>query len=111
MPDVSRVYHRPYNGMHSDSLYRENLFNRARKTNLLPFPALKNIQSVVTRERYYDDIIQAIRNSKEFPNLNMCFSNNTIMYPNTEGYGLRVFYLNFIVFAVGSIKKETSVTK
>lgn len=34
IPDVSRVFHRPYDLSKSDFSYLKNLFNRKRKTNL-----------------------------------------------------------------------------
>ena len=52
MPDVSRSYRRPYSGINSDRSFLENLFNRPRKTSLLPFPDISDLDVLVDKESY-----------------------------------------------------------
>lgn len=85
MPDVSRSYRRPYSGINSDRSFLENLFNRARKTNLIPFPEIDNLNDLANKEDYDKSIKRDLTKAFEFTNLINCEANSLIVYPPQKG--------------------------
>ncbi|CAF0720231.1 unnamed protein product [Brachionus calyciflorus] len=92
IPDVSRVFRRPYDISSEDYSYLNNLFNRKRKTNLVPFPEIYELESLVSREKYENFLKEILKKSSEFPNHQTCFSNSSITLPQTNKEYYKIVY-------------------
>ena len=87
LPDVSRSYRRPYTGINNDRVFLENLFNRPRKTNLIPFPDLQNVEVLTTKETYENWIKKDLKNAVEFKDLSNCDKKDGLASYNTKENG------------------------
>ena len=85
MPDVSRSYRRPYSGINSDRSFLENLFNRPRKTSLIPFPDISDLDVLVNKENYDNSIKFQLLKALEFTNLKNCDTDGLIIFPKEKG--------------------------
>jgi hypothetical protein len=70
--------------MHDDAIYREDLFNRQRKTNLLPFPKILNIETLAGSHAYDQSLIEYLKQSAKTEIANSCFTHNQIQLPSVE---------------------------
>ena len=82
IPDVSRVFRRPFIGIHSESRYLDALFNRHRKTNLLPFPDIEDRAELATQSSYDAFIKSKLNSAIEFPGVQKCYSESKIEFPD-----------------------------
>lgn len=92
IPDVSRIFHRPYDLSKSDFSYLKSLFNRKRKTNLIPFPELIDLDSLESFNKYKAFLIDKLKTAIPFPNYQTCFSNQTVNLPKTINQYYKITY-------------------
>lgn len=92
MPDVSRVFRRPYDVSSHDFIYLSNLFNRRRKTNLVPFPKLE-LTGLETKASYENYLIKLINRASDFPNIDSCYkSGNISLSAGTKNVNYKIVY-------------------
>lgn len=82
IPDVSRSYRRAYNSINADFAYIDNLFNRQRQTNLLPFAEIDNIEYLSDKSKYEKHLKDKLLQSIDFPNITKCYTDGRIDYPS-----------------------------
>jgi hypothetical protein len=86
IPDVSRSYRRPYNGINSDRSFLDNLLNRQRKTNLLPFPEINNLDSLTGKENYEKSLKNDLIKAVEIKNTSAaCNDNGEMIHQKEKG--------------------------
>ena len=90
IPDVSRVHYKYYSGFHNDSSYRENIFNRKRKTTN-SLNEIFEVDSLAKRKIYESYIVEKIKNSIDFPNIDSCFVDGILKFPTTNGLIFLIF--------------------
>ncbi len=94
IPDVSRVHYKYYSGFHNDSSYRENIFNRKRKTTNSPNEIFE-LDSLANRKIYESSVVEKIKNSIDFPNIDSCFVDGILKFPTTNGLIILKFGIIF----------------
>ena len=76
-PDVSRIF---YSGPKD---FNKIFFNKRKYFQIDKFNMISNVQRLSNLE--YDSLVKEIvRNAVDFPNLNNCFVDKTLKYPNTR---------------------------
>lgn len=79
LPDISRVFRRPIDGNRANAKYLELLFNQKRKTNLIPFPPLSNIDNL-RKDKYEEFLKKSIQSATLLKSLEKCEKINGNMF-------------------------------
>lgn len=79
MPDVSRVFRKPFDSNRVQDKHLQELFNRKRKTSLNPFPSLINLDKL-RKDKYESYLIQTLKTSTMIKSLEKCRTLNTNLF-------------------------------
>ncbi|RNA19337.1 O-linked-mannose beta-1-2-N-acetylglucosaminyltransferase 1-like [Brachionus plicatilis] len=93
VPDVSRSFRRPYDISSDDYSFLNNLINRKRRTNLIPFPELVELSSLVSRDSYDNFLKKTLKSAIEFPNYQNCFKMGNVSLPQTTNQYYKIIYV------------------
>lgn len=91
IPDVSRVFRRPYDISSKDFRFLSNLFNRRRKTNLIPFPELVETEHFAKRDPYNKFLGELVKSAIEISPEN-CYSTGNITMPTTKNGNYKIVF-------------------
>jgi hypothetical protein len=92
IPDVSRVFRRPYDISSEDYPVLKDLFNRKRKTNLIPFPELSHLKSLETRSSYVKHLKQVLETSVDFTDAIACYNNEAVKMPTEKMINFKIVF-------------------
>lgn len=91
IPDVSRIFRRPYDLSKSDFSFLKSLFNRKRKTNLTPFPELRELETLGSTEKYKAFLSSTLKTAETF-NAASCYSEGKVTLPTTKNQYFKVVF-------------------